>query len=76
MDLSPARRAVAMATMVMAQDLGIIAGSSLLGTAGTLGGYGVLFTVGATPGIMAVLGLGVAWRLGRLPHAAEPARSG
>jgi MFS family permease len=66
MDLAAERRATAMATMIMAQDLGIVLGGSLLGVAGTLGGYRVLFGAAAVPGVVALAGLLVAWRAGRL----------
>lgn len=65
---APARRAVAMATMVLAQDLGIIVGSSVLGAVGTLGGYGALFGAGAVPGVVAAVGLIGARALGLVRH--------
>ncbi|MGH7910697.1 MAG: MFS transporter [Candidatus Dormibacteraceae bacterium] len=66
MDLAPERRATAMATMVMAQDLGIILGGTLLGAVGTLASYSALFSIGAACGLVALGGLGTAWGLGRL----------
>lgn len=66
LELGADRRATAMATMVMAQDLGIIIGGTLLGVVGTLGGYGWLFAAGGVPGVLALLGLGVARRRGLL----------
>lgn len=66
MDLARERRATAMATMIMAQDLGLTLGGTVLGVAGTLGGYGVLFLAAALPGVVALAGLLVAWRTGRV----------
>lgn len=57
LELAGERRATAMATMVMAQDLGIILGGSVLGVVGTLGGYGWLFAAGGVPGVLALAGL-------------------
>ena len=65
-DLAAERRATAMATMIMAQDLGITAGGAVLGIVGTLGGYGALFLAAALPGAAALAGLLIAWRTGRL----------
>jgi MFS family permease len=67
MELAGERRATAMATMVMAQDLGILIGGTVLGAVGTLGGYGWLFAAGGVAGVVALAGIGVAGWTGRLP---------
>jgi MFS family permease len=65
-DLAAERRATAMATMIMAQDLGLTVGGTVLGIVGTLGGYGALFLAAAVPGAAALMGLLIAWRTGRV----------
>ena len=66
LDVGGARRATAMATMVMAQDLGIILGGALLGAVASIAGYQALFALGAVPGLAALGALAVASRRGRL----------
>lgn len=66
MELAGERKATAMATMVMAQDLGIIMGGSVLGVMGTLGGYGWLFAAGGVPGVLALAGLLAGTRITRV----------
>ena len=66
LDVGGARRATAMATMVMAQDLGIILGGVLLGAVASIAGYRAPFALGAVPGLAALGALAVASRRGRL----------
>jgi MFS family permease len=65
LDLGGDRRGAAMATMVAAQDMGVALGGSVLGIAGTLGGYGALFTVGAALSLTGGLGLLILVRVRR-----------
>jgi MFS family permease len=66
LDVGGARRATAMATMVMAQDLGIILGGVLLGAVASIAGYQAPFALAAVPGLAALGALAVASRRGRL----------
>ena len=66
LDVGGARRAAAMATMVMAQDLGIILGGVLLGAVASIAGYQAPFALAAVPGLAALGALAVASRRGRL----------
>jgi MFS family permease len=68
-DLSQGRRATAMATMIMAQDLGIILGGVVLGAVGTLFGDVALFGIGALPGLAGLGALMLLSRRGSRPES-------
>ncbi len=61
LDLSGGRRGTAMATMVMAQDLGITIGGAVLGAVAGVAGVGGVFLAGAAANVfgLAILGLDV-----------------
>jgi len=65
------RRGTAMSTIVMAQDVGIAGSGVLLGWIATRAGLPAAFWTAGILALVAVAGLGVAWRLGAVPGTAR-----